>query len=83
MLRAIFGLLGSLLAAAVGGWLGFMFFGNWQGAAIAAVVVFLFSFGKIGGRRFSSAAAVFVGRRRLFGWWRQLRRRRRLGELVR
>jgi uncharacterized protein len=43
ILHAIFGLFGSLLAAGIGGWLGFMFFGNWQGAAIAAVVVFLSS----------------------------------------
>jgi len=47
ILNAIFGLFGSLLAAGIGGWLGFMFFGNWLGAAIAAVVVFLFSLGKM------------------------------------
>lgn len=43
VLHAVFGLFGSLLAAGVGGWLGFMFFGNWLAAAIAAVVVFLLS----------------------------------------
>ncbi len=47
ILNAIFGLFGSLLAAGIGGWLGFMFFGNWLNAAIAAVVVFLFSLGKM------------------------------------
>ncbi len=47
ILHAIFGLIGSLLAAGVGGWLGFMFFGNWLAAVIAAVVVFLLSLGKL------------------------------------
>lgn len=49
VLRAIFGLLGSLVAAVVGGWLGFMIFGTWFAAAIAALVVFAFSFGRISG----------------------------------
>jgi uncharacterized protein len=47
VLHAIFGLFGSLLAAGVGGWLGFMYFGTWLAAAIAAVVVFLLSLGKV------------------------------------
>lgn len=43
VLHAIFGLFGSLLAAGIGGWLGFMFFGSWLAAAIAAAVVFVLS----------------------------------------
>ena len=65
ILHAIFGLFGSLLAAGIGGWLGFMFFGNWQGAAFAAVVVFLSSLGKIslvgGGGGFSGGGGSFGG----------------------
>jgi len=50
VLRSIFGLFGSLIAAAVGGWLGFMIFGSWLASVIAALVVFVFSFGRfIGG----------------------------------
>lgn len=44
VLRLIFGLLGSLAAAAIGGWLGFMIFGSLAFAIGAAVLVFLFSF---------------------------------------
>ena len=44
VLRLMFGLLGSLAAAAVGGWLGFMVFGSLAIAIGAGVVVFLFSF---------------------------------------
>lgn len=44
VLRLMFGLLGSLLAAAVGGWLGFMVFGSLPFAIGVAVVIFLFSF---------------------------------------
>lgn len=43
VLRAIFGLFGSLLAAGVAGWLGFAFFGSWLAALIAAAAVFLLS----------------------------------------
>jgi uncharacterized protein len=77
ILNAIFGLFGSLLAAGIGGWLGFMFFGNWLGAAIAAVVVFLFSLGKMssgggvggfsGGGGFSSGGGGFSGGGGSFG----------------
>jgi uncharacterized protein len=49
VLRAIFGLLGSLAAAAVGGWLGFMVFGSTGIALIAGVVVFLLSFVSLAG----------------------------------
>lgn len=49
MLRSIFGLFGSLVAAAVGGWLGFMIFGSWLASLIAALVVFAFSFGRFSG----------------------------------
>lgn len=44
VLRLIFGLLGSLAAAAIGGWLGFMAFGSLAFAVGAAVLVFLLSF---------------------------------------
>ena len=44
VLRMMFGLLGSLAAAAIGGWLGFMVFGSLGIAAGAAVLVFLLSF---------------------------------------
>lgn len=44
VLRMMFGLLGSLAAAAIGGWLGFMVFGSPGIAAGAAVLVFLLSF---------------------------------------
>ena len=60
ILHAIFGLFGSLLAAGVGGWLGFMFFGSWLAAVIAAVVVFLFSLAKFssgGGGNWSSGSS--------------------------
>jgi uncharacterized membrane protein YgcG len=56
ILNAIFGLFGSLLAAGIGGWLGFMFFGNWQGA----------------GHRCGGGVPVLPGQdvlRRL-SWWR-------------
>ena len=49
VLRAMFGLLGSLAAAAVGGWLGFMVFGSTGIALIAGVVVFLLSFVSLSG----------------------------------
>ena len=49
VLRAIFGLLGSLVAAAVGGWLGFMVFGSTGIALVAGVVVFLLSFVSLAG----------------------------------
>jgi uncharacterized protein len=49
VLRAIFGLLGSLAAAAVGGWLGFMVFGSTGIALVAGVVVFLLSFVSLAG----------------------------------
>lgn len=44
VLRMMFGLLGSLAAAAVGGWLGFMVFGSLGLAIGAALLVFLLSF---------------------------------------
>ena len=43
VLRAIFGLFGSLLAAGVAGWLGFVFFGSWLAALMAALAGFLLS----------------------------------------
>ncbi len=44
VLRLMFGLFGSLAAAAIGGWLGFMVFGSMVFGIGAAVLVFLFSF---------------------------------------
>lgn len=66
VLRSIFGLFGSLVAAAVGGWLGFMIFGSWLASLIAALVVFAFSFGRIsagggGGFGRSSGGGGFTG----------------------
>jgi uncharacterized protein len=75
-LHAIFGLFGSLLAAGVGGWLGFMFFGSWLAAAIAAAVVFLLSLARLssggsgglsGGGGFSSGGGGFSGGGGSFG----------------
>ncbi|MBI5899894.1 MAG: TPM domain-containing protein [Rhodocyclales bacterium] len=66
VLRSMFGLFGSLIAAAVGGWLGFMIFGSWLASAIAALVVFVFSFGRFiggggGGGGGSSGGGGFSG----------------------
>ncbi len=65
-LRMMFGLLGSLAAAAIGGWLGFMVFGSLGIAAGAAVLVFLLSFvnvfsGGRGGGGFSGGGGGFSG----------------------
>ena len=47
LLRAMFGvLLGSLAAAAAGGWLGIMVFGSWIAAALIGFFIFVFSFAK-------------------------------------
>lgn len=71
VLRAIFGLVGSLAAAAIGGWLGFAIFGSMVAGIIAAVVVFVFSFlnvlsggrggGISGGGGFSGGGGGFSG----------------------
>lgn len=75
VLRAIFGLLGSLAAAAVGGWLGFMVFGSTGIALVAGIAVFLLSFvslaaggrgggfggGRSGGGGFSGGGGGFGG----------------------
>jgi uncharacterized protein len=52
VLRMLFGVIGALVAAAAGGWLGLLVFGSWLAGAIAAVVVFLLSFVNVlsGGR---------------------------------
>lgn len=47
VLRKIFGLLGSFVAAAVAGWLGYLLFGSLGAAGIAALLVFLLSFLKM------------------------------------
>ena len=69
-LRSMFGLLGSLAAAAVGGWLGFVVFGSLGFAIGAAVLVFLISFvnlmaggigGRFGGGGFSGGGGGFSG----------------------
>ncbi|BAO31372.1 TPM domain-containing protein [Sulfuritalea hydrogenivorans] len=65
-LRMMFGLFGSLAAAAIGGWLGFMVFGSLGIAAGAAVLVFLLSFvnvfsGGRGGGGFSGGGGGFSG----------------------
>jgi uncharacterized protein len=44
VLRMIFGVLGSLAAAAVAGWLGMVIFGSWLLGLVAGVVIFLLSF---------------------------------------
>jgi uncharacterized protein len=63
VLRLMFGLLGSLAAAAVGGWLGFMLFGSLAFAVGAAVVIFLFSFVNVfsGGGRGSGGGGFSSG----------------------
>ncbi|MBN8477324.1 MAG: hypothetical protein J0M27_21315, partial [Sulfuritalea sp.] len=81
VLRLMFGLLGSLLAAAVGGWLGFMVFGSLAFAIGAAVVIFLFSFvnlfsgggrgsggGGFSGGGFSGGGGSFGGGGASGGW---------------
>ena len=47
--RALFGLLGALLAAGVAGGLAWLIFGSWLAAAIAALAVFVMSFARAGG----------------------------------
>jgi uncharacterized protein len=44
VLRMIFGLLGSLAAAAIAGWLGFAIFGSWLLALLAGLAIFVLSF---------------------------------------
>ncbi|MDA8259621.1 MAG: TPM domain-containing protein [Betaproteobacteria bacterium] len=67
VLRLLFGLFGSLAAAAIGGWLGFMVFGSLALALGAAVVIFLLSFvnlfsgGRGGGGGFSSGGGFSDG----------------------
>jgi uncharacterized protein len=75
VLRMVFGLTGSFVAAAVGGWLGFMVFGSLAFAIGAAVLVFVLSFvnmftggggGSTGGG-FSSGGGGFSGGGGSFG----------------
>ncbi len=49
VLRTLLGAAGSLLAAAVAGWLAWTVFASWLAVAIAAVAAFLFSFARQGG----------------------------------
>ncbi len=48
-LHALLGVFGSLVGAAIGGWVGYLVFGSVLGGAIAAVVVFVLSFARMGG----------------------------------
>jgi uncharacterized protein len=68
VLRTMFGILGSLAAAAVAGWLGFVIFGSWLAAALAGLVIFVLSFfnlgsrgGGFGGGGFSGGGGGFSG----------------------
>lgn len=63
VLRLMFGLVGSLAAAAIGGWLGFMVFGSIALAIGAAVAVFLLSFANLfsGGGRGGSGGGFSGG----------------------
>lgn len=77
VLRLIFGLFGSLAAAGIGGWLGFVVFGSMPMAIGAAVLVFILSFvnllsggssgGGISGGGFSSGGGGFSGGGGSFG----------------
>jgi uncharacterized protein len=74
VLRMMFGLLGSMVAAAIGGWLGFMVFGSMAFAIGAAVFVFVLSFANVfaggGGGGFgggSSSGGGFSGGGGSFG----------------
>ncbi|MCK9387906.1 MAG: TPM domain-containing protein [Sulfuritalea sp.] len=73
VLRMMFGLLGSLAAAAIGGWLGFMVFGSLALAIGAGVLIFLLSFvnlfsgGGRGGFGGSSSGGGFSGGGGSFG----------------
>lgn len=68
MLRAMFGIFGSLVATAVAGWLGFLIFGSWLAGALAGLVIFVLSFlnlhsrgGGFGGGGFSGGGGGFSG----------------------
>lgn len=68
VLRSLFGILGSLAAAAVAGWLGFAIFGSWLAAALAGVIIFALSFfnlhsrgGGFGGGGFSRGGGFSGG----------------------
>ena len=67
VLRMIFGLFGSLVAAVVAGWLGFVIFGSWLAALLVGFVIFvlsffnLFSLGGFGGGGSSSGGGFSGG----------------------
>ena len=67
VLRLIFGFFGSLVAAAVAGWLGFAIFGSWLAALLVGFVIFvlsffnLFSLGGFGGGGSSSGGGFSGG----------------------
>lgn len=67
VLRMIFGLFGSLLAAVVAGWLGLTIFGSWLAALMVGFVIFvlsffnLFSLGGFGGGGSSSGGGFSGG----------------------
>jgi len=51
MARKILGVLGSLLAAGLAGWLALSVFGSWLAAGLAGLAAFAFSFARLGGGR--------------------------------
>lgn len=67
VLRMIFGLFGSLAAAAIAGWLGFVIFGSWLLALLTGLAIFVLSFvnpfllGGFGGRGSSSGGGFSGG----------------------
>jgi uncharacterized protein len=67
VLRSILGLAGSLLAAGIAGWLAWSIFAVWPAAAIAAVMAFVFSFMRFGGRGFGDGGFSSSGRGGDFG----------------
>jgi uncharacterized protein len=73
VLRMMFGLFGSVAAAAIAGWLGFVIFGSWLAALLAGLVIFVLSFfnlltlGGLGGGSSSSSGGGFSGGGGSFG----------------
>ncbi|MCX7149553.1 MAG: TPM domain-containing protein [Rhodocyclales bacterium] len=80
MLRMMFGLFGSLAAAAIAGWLGFVIFGSWLAGLLAGVAIFMLSFvnplllgglgggGSSSGGGFSGGGGSFGGGGASGGW---------------
>jgi uncharacterized protein len=80
ILRMMFGLFGSLAAAAIAGWLGFVIFGSWLAGLLAGVAIFMLSFvnplllgglrggGSSSGGGFSGGGGSFGGGGASGGW---------------